>query len=186
MFVTDGGMSQKMARVVDRKLTLSYQSLLVLQRHGFNMGETLGRGVSYLNREELRDVRTEVLEDKTYERTDPSSVGGTSAKEFYADLAERLRNRVEAQPTTVSPRSPTVADISENGELILLPKKAVYRVFDPRGGALRRSTRGLVYQLVREEFPTCRCWCDIDNWAMNTKIRDEERERKVRCRPGLA
>ena len=186
MLVTDGSISQKMARAVDRKLTLSYQSLLVLQRHGFNLGETLGQGVPYLNREELCDVRTEMLDDKTYEWIDPASVGGSSAKEFYMDLAERLGGWLETEPTTVSPRSPTVADLSENGGLTLPPKGAVYRVFDPHGGALRRSTKRLVYQLIRDEFPTCRCWCDSDNWAMNIKIRDEGTEREVRCRPDLA
>lgn len=37
----------------------------------------------------------------------------------------------------------------------------------------------MVHQLVREEFPTCRCWRDSDNWAMNIEIKDEEAERQV-------
>lgn len=122
MFVTDGSASRKMARVVDRKLTLSYQFLLVLQRHGFNLGETLERGVPYLNREELCDVRTEMSDAKTYERIDPASMDGSSVTEFYTDLAERFRGWMETQATTVSPRSPAADDVSENCELILTSK----------------------------------------------------------------
>ena len=116
MFAGDTKVSRKMAEIVDRQLTLSYQSLLMLQSHGFDLGEALGQGVPYLSREELKQVTEQLLQPKKYERIDPSALKNSangfytdipeeltvSAEGFYSGLAEKLREWLETKPIVVS------------------------------------------------------------------------------------
>ena len=62
-------------------------------------------------------------------------------------------------------------------------KGSVFRIFDPHGSTIRLSTLRMVHQLVREDFPTCRCWRDGDGWAMNVEVRNIAAEDEVRPTP---
>ena len=100
MFTVDSKEAREMAETVDRKLTLSYDSLIFLQSHGFDLSKTLECGVPYLNREEVEEITDQLLRDKTYERIDPSCLGQI-AEWFDSRLRRELTEWLETEPREV-------------------------------------------------------------------------------------
>lgn len=174
MFHDDSREARKMAEIIDRRLTLSYSSLLFLRRHGFDLAKVLGSGASYLGRNDLEEVMAQMLQDRNYERVDPAGLGETAVK-FYAELQEELTKWLDGLPKEVC----DAVSISVTETRTHCDQGCIFRVFEPHGGTIRRSTVQMVQQLVREDFPTCRCWRDRDGWAMNIEVTDLEAEDKV-------
>lgn len=176
MFSTSTAQGRQLADFLDRKLTFSYSTLLFLQEHGFDLAEALGRGVPYLSRNEVNDVRDWLYPDekKKYGSLVLADLTDVDA-EFCHDFRGRVCSWMGDYPATVS-----IYPVQPLQSVVDNLKHEVLRIFDPRGGNLRRSTTRIAFQLIRDEFPGCHCWRDRDNWALNVTLLDDDANIQVR------
>ena len=100
MFATDNPTLAKMAEVIDRQLSFSYATLMLFERSDFDLGKLLGKGLPYLNREELQKIEREMLEDRQYEHFEPE-IFGDWAVEFTEKLREELSTWLRAEARRV-------------------------------------------------------------------------------------
>ncbi|GJN77456.1 hypothetical protein PLIIFM63780_000947 [Purpureocillium lilacinum] len=155
----------QLAKLLDRRLTLSSNSLRFLEEHGFDMDRTLGGGVPYLSREEM-----ELLSEHSFSggRAEVEPVDVSSLVSFDRCFYERLVETLKAWLAS-KPKPGTALEIPE-----------------PRGGNLRRSTISLVNHVVASEFPQCRCWRQRTGDAMSVSLRDAKKQDEIERRESEA
>jgi hypothetical protein len=75
IFAARGAEAIRLASITDRHHTIPYKSLIVLGGHAFDLEATLGHGVPYLTRDELRLVCKEMIRGKEWHHVDHTSLG---------------------------------------------------------------------------------------------------------------
>ncbi|KAJ6446444.1 CAF1 family ribonuclease domain-containing protein [Purpureocillium lavendulum] len=155
----------QLAKLLDRKLTLSSNSLRFLVEHGFDMERALGGGVPYLSREELELVQQRFLGGGG---VDCEKVDLAALSEFEAFFCGKLRTTLK-EWLACAPKPGNVLEVPE-----------------PRGANLRRSTIALVNRIVADEFPQCRCWRQRTGDAMSIAVRDMEKSAEIEMRENRA
>ncbi|KAF7916191.1 uncharacterized protein EAE98_010776 [Botrytis deweyae] len=145
---------------LDRKFSFSSSATNFLQSNGFDIGAVFTMGVPYLSEQEEVEARERY--DQRIERNaaipsivfDPSDVG---TLEFYRRARSIITEWIEAKE----------------------PKMTFVNVDNPKG-PLNGFQRRLVHQLVRSEFPQCRCFARLDGSFMQVEKIDHDREAKFK------
>ncbi|KAF7857284.1 hypothetical protein EAF04_009525 [Stromatinia cepivora] len=143
---------------LDRKFCFSSAATNFLQSNGFDIGAVFTKGVPYLSEQEEAETRERY--DQRIERNasiptiifDPSDVG---TLDFYRRARSTITEWIEAKE----------------------PKMASVNVDNPKG-PLNGFQRRLVHQLVRSEFPQCRCFARLEGSFMQVEMIDHDREAK--------
>ncbi|ESZ92144.1 hypothetical protein SBOR_7475 [Sclerotinia borealis F-4128] len=143
---------------LDRNFSFSSSATNFLQSNGFDIGAVFTKGVPYLSEQE--EVETRERYDQRIERNaaiptiifDPSDVGTLN---FYRRARTTITEWLEAKE----------------------PKTTFVNVDNPKG-PLNGFQRRLVHQLVRSEFPQCRCFPRLDGSFMQIEMIDHEKEAK--------
>ncbi|KAF7892109.1 hypothetical protein EAF00_008411 [Botryotinia globosa] len=145
---------------LDRKFSFSSSATSFLQSNGFDIGAVFTMGVPYLSEQEEVEARERY--DQRIERNaaipsivfDPSDVG---TLEFYRRARSIITEWIEAKE----------------------PKMTFVNVDNPKG-PLNGFQRRLVHQLVRSEFPQCRCFARLDGSFMQVEKIDHDREARFK------
>lgn len=89
-----------MSEFLDRKLTLSSNSLHFLRRHDFDVEKAMTVGVPYLSREERRLVSEQLWQDRDCKRLNLASLNAFNAS-FCEGLRTEVRRWLSTDPAMV-------------------------------------------------------------------------------------
>ena len=164
----------QLSQFLDRKLTLSSNSLHFLQRHNFDLGKAMTVGVPYLSREERRLVREQLWQDGICKRLDLVSLNA-----FDVSFCEGLRTEVRRWLCTDLPMVCSYVEVLSRELTDEFFQGAILEIPEPRGLNLDKSTVVLVGRIIADEFPQCRCWRPTQGSAMNITLRDVDKDVEV-------
>ena len=132
--------SQQLARTVDRRFSLSSNTVAFLQEHGFSLADVFNKGVPYLSTSEA--THKDIIDFVQYSGQDEDRIDvgqcPLQARQFYRDVETKLREWEDKR--------------TREDETIPL------KIENPYGGRLNNLQKRLIYQLVETEFMCCRAY----------------------------
>ncbi len=119
MFVGTDGIDHALARLIDRKVVLSYKTLLFLKFHGFRLEDSFDKGVPYLSREEKNEAASQFLDDDRNQAREAVDVASqdTRTQTFYNEARDKIL-RWSKNPNSVCQGGDQInAQISANSHI---------------------------------------------------------------------
>jgi hypothetical protein len=90
MFIGQTSSDKLMAKILDRQVSFSYNSMRFLQYHGFRLERAFADGICYLSRQENIELGEMFMKKPAYDESTETSITDEETRDFAASVREML------------------------------------------------------------------------------------------------